>query len=127
MHRVHAAISLLVDCSSSVAHHAIALSASKFVHKKKSQRIYTSMHSGGFKLTKLTYTRLEENLIRHRGDRLSLHRQVLITASIRRAAPHSTGGGNGGILEQNDGLEAVEMTAKEVLSQNDTYIGNTFI
>ena len=30
----------------------------------------TSMHSGGFELTKLTYTRLEDNLIRHRGDRL---------------------------------------------------------
>ena len=27
------------------------------------------MHSGGFELTKLTYTRLEDNLIRHRGDR----------------------------------------------------------
>ena len=30
------------------------------------------MHSGGFELTKLTYTRLEENLIRHRGDRVLL-------------------------------------------------------
>ena len=27
------------------------------------------MHSEGFELTKLTYTRLENNLIRHRGDR----------------------------------------------------------
>ena len=50
---------------------ALALSASQFVHKKKSPRIYTSMHSGGFELTKLTYTRLEDNLIRHRGDRPS--------------------------------------------------------
>ena len=49
--------------------HALALSASQFVHKKKSQRIYTSMHSEGLELTKLTYTRLEDNLIRHRGDR----------------------------------------------------------
>ena len=49
--------------------HALALSASHFVHKKKSPRIYTSMHSGGFELTKLTYTRLEDNLIRHRVDR----------------------------------------------------------
>ena len=48
--------------------HALALSASQFVHKKKSQRIYTSKHSGGFVLTKLTYTRLEDNPIRHRGD-----------------------------------------------------------
>ena len=46
--------------------HALALSASQFVHKKKSQRIYTSMHSAGLELTKLTYTRLEDNLIRHR-------------------------------------------------------------
>ena len=49
--------------------HALALSASQFVHKKKSQRIHTSMHSAGLELTKLTYTRLENNLIRHRGDR----------------------------------------------------------
>ena len=27
------------------------------------------MHSGGFELTKLTNTRLDDNLIRHRGDR----------------------------------------------------------
>ena len=33
--------------------HALALSASQFVHKKKSQRIYTSMHSAGLELTKL--------------------------------------------------------------------------
>ena len=49
--------------------HALALSASQLVHKKKSQRIYTSMHSAGLELTKLTCTRLEDNLIRHRGDR----------------------------------------------------------
>ena len=52
--------------------HALALSASQFMHKKKSQRIYTSMHSAGLELAKLTYTRLEDNLIRHRGDRLLL-------------------------------------------------------
>ena len=51
--------------------HALALSASKFVHRKKSQRIYTGTHSAGLELTKMTYnTRLEDNLIRHRGDRL---------------------------------------------------------
>ena len=49
--------------------HALALSASQFVHKKNSKRIYTSVHSAGLELTKLTYTRLEDNLIRHRGDR----------------------------------------------------------
>ena len=50
--------------------HALALSTSQFVHKKKSQRMYTSMRSAGFELTKLISTRLEDNLIRHRGDRL---------------------------------------------------------
>ena len=53
-----------------LTHALLALSASQFVHEKKSPRNYTSMHSGGFELTKLTYTRLEDNLIRHRGDRL---------------------------------------------------------
>ena len=55
--------------------HALALSASQFVHKKKSQRIYTSLHSAGLELTKLTYTRLEDNLIRHRGDRIMLQQR----------------------------------------------------
>ena len=32
------------------------------------------MHSAGLELTKLTYTRLEDNLIRHRGDRYITHR-----------------------------------------------------
>ena len=49
--------------------HALALSASQFVRKKKSPRIYASMHSAGLELTKLACTRLEDNLIRHRGDR----------------------------------------------------------
>ena len=49
--------------------HALPLSASQFVPEKKSQRIYTSMHSAELELTKLTYTRLEDNPIRHRGDR----------------------------------------------------------
>ena len=53
--------------------HAVALYASQFVRKKKSPRIYTNMHSGGFEVTKLTYTRLEDNLIRHRRDRRALH------------------------------------------------------
>ena len=56
--------------------HALALSASQFVHKKKSQRIYTSMHLAGLKLTKLTYTRPDDNLIRHRG---CMHGRVLRT------------------------------------------------
>ena len=53
--------------------HALALSASQFVYKKKFQRIYTSMHSAGLELTKLTYTRLQDYLIRHRGDRTVIH------------------------------------------------------
>ena len=32
--------------------------------------MYTSMHSGGLELTKLTHTRLEDHLIRHRSDRV---------------------------------------------------------
>ena len=36
-----------------------------FVHKKKPLRIYASMHSGGLELTRLTYTRLEDNLTRY--------------------------------------------------------------
>ena len=49
--------------------HALALSASQFLHKKKSQRIFTRMHSAGLELTKLTYTRLEDNMIRYWRDR----------------------------------------------------------
>ena len=74
--------------------HALALSASQFVRKKKSPRIYASMHSGGFELTKPTYTRLEDNLIRHRGDRATglwhpgaryiTHDQRSITHSLQR-------------------------------------------
>ena len=63
------------DCSS-IFHrgvlptHALALSASQSARKKKSPRLYTSTHSEGFELTKPTYTRLEDNLIRHRGDQI---------------------------------------------------------
>ena len=49
--------------------HALALSASQLGHKKKSQRLCTSLHTAGLELTKLTYNRLEDNLIRHRDDR----------------------------------------------------------
>ena len=41
--------------------------------------MYTSMHSGGLELAKLTYTRLEDNLIRHRGNRLLLVADAGIT------------------------------------------------
>ena len=46
--------------------HALALSASQFVHKEHSLRMYTSIYSAGLELMKLTYTRLEDNLIHHR-------------------------------------------------------------
>ena len=74
--------------SSSIFHrvlltHALALSASQFVHEKKSQRIYSNMHSAGLELTKLTYTRLEDNLIRHRGDRSKGDRSVTPVDVVR--------------------------------------------
>ena len=66
--------------------HALALSATQFLHKKKSQEVFTSMHSGGFELTKLTYTRLEDNLIRHWGDR-----QLISLQDSRQRCPCSSG------------------------------------
>ena len=52
--------------------HALAFPASQFVHKKKSQQIYISVHSARLELTNLTYTRLDDNLKRHRGDHVDL-------------------------------------------------------
>ena len=82
------------DCSS-IFHrvlltHALALSASRFMHKKSSLQFYTSMHSGGHELTKPTYTSLEYNLIRHRGDRLHIHcrRQRKLNTSKRSPPTH---------------------------------------
>ena len=47
--------------------HAFAFSASQFVHKKKSPLIYTSSYVlGGIRTRE---NDLEDNLIRHRGDR----------------------------------------------------------
>ena len=63
-------------------YHALALSACQIVNKIKCQRIYTSMHSGGFELTRLTYARLEDNLIRHRGDRLLTEHQAPVFTCI---------------------------------------------
>ena len=75
--------------------HALAFSASQFVRKKKSPRIYTSIHSGGFELTKLNYTRLEDNLIRHRGEdigrRLPLGTTVYL---VPRSTLYTEGGIN---------------------------------
>ena len=43
------------------------------------------MHSAGLELTKLTYTRLEDNLIRHRGDRFYIQ-----DSSVRSTRPPSS-------------------------------------
>ena len=64
-----------------LTHALLAFSARQFVRKKKSQQIFTSMHSGGFELTKLTYTRLEDNVIRHRGDRIRLYKRRSVVIS----------------------------------------------
>ena len=64
--------------------HALALSASQFVRKKKSPRMYTSMHSAGLQLTKLTYTRLEDNQIRHRGDRINVGQRLPLERACTR-------------------------------------------
>ena len=40
------------------------------------------MHSAGLELTKLTYTTLEDNVIRHRGDRILLERDKLYFVHI---------------------------------------------
>ena len=59
---------LLVDFPSSVANsRSIALRKSLYAPEKSLQN-YANMHPGGLELTKLTYTRLEDNLIRHLGD-----------------------------------------------------------
>ena len=43
--------------------HAFALSASQSLHKEKSLRIYASMRSVELELTKLTYSRHDDNLL----------------------------------------------------------------
>ena len=67
----HSHFPLLVDFHRMLLTHAHGLCASQFVHKKKSLRIYTSMHSGGLELNKLTYSRHEDSLLHHQGDRCS--------------------------------------------------------
>ena len=54
-------------CQLTLSRFPQALSASQFVHQKKSPSVYTSMDSGGLELTKTDFIRLEDNLIRHRG------------------------------------------------------------
>ena len=40
------------------------------------------MHSAGLELTKLTYTRLEDNLVRHQGDRLMISLIVVVVVVL---------------------------------------------
>ena len=40
------------------------------------------MHSAGLELTNLTYTRLEDNLTRHRGDRYGLNTDRIQTSLV---------------------------------------------
>ena len=65
-HRVPA-ILLLVDCSSSVAANSRSRAFRKSICAQE-KKVPTNLYERGFELTKLTYTRLEDNLIRHRGD-----------------------------------------------------------
>ena len=84
--------------------HALALSASQFEHKEKSRRIYTSMHSAGLKLTKLTYTRLEDSLIRHRGDRVVMSLPCtlpLLVAPLRAKRFHRHCSGQPALLNRH--------------------------
>ena len=67
--------------------HALALSASQSscAQEKVPTNLYEYMHSTGLELTKLTYARLEDNLIRHRGNRLYIiHVRVRHADEIRR-------------------------------------------
>ena len=78
--------------SSNVANsRTFALSASQFVHKKKSLRIYSSITMGGLELTQLTYSRHEHNVLHHRRDRVTLTH--LCNNAVRG---HRTGSNNSG-------------------------------
>ena len=73
---------------SSVANSRSRAFRKSIVRKKKSQRNYTSMQSAGLELTKLTYTTLEDNLMRHRGDRF--WRYECATECLSYVAPRRT-------------------------------------
>ena len=76
------AIPLLVDFSSSVANSRSRAFRKSICAQEKIPGIDTSMRSGGLELAKLTYcTRLEHNLIRHRGDRLYICAQFVLNYS----------------------------------------------
>ena len=54
--------------------------------RKSPHDFFTSMHSGGLELTKVTCTKLEDNLIRRRGDRSCMYCWVLTTMLPRKQA-----------------------------------------
>ena len=59
---------LIVHFSSSVANSRSRAFRKSISAQEKAPRRIIRVRSGGFELTKLTYTRLEDNLIRHRGS-----------------------------------------------------------
>ena len=66
---------------SSVANSSSRAFRKSIYAQEKVPTILYVCHSGGLELTKLTFTRVEDNLIRHRGDRL------LRTYKVRFPAP----------------------------------------
>ena len=56
--------------SSNVANSRFRAFRESICAQEKVPTNFTSMHSGGLELTKLTYNRDEDNQLRHRGDRL---------------------------------------------------------
>ena len=76
-------VPLLVDLSSSIANPS-SRAICKSICAQEKVPMYTSRHSGALELTKLAYTWLEDNLIRHRGDRLNTSR--VESGRIRRCS-----------------------------------------
>ena len=70
------AIPLLVDFSSSGANSRSRTFCTSICAQEGVPANY--MHSRGLEPTKLTYTRLEDNLIRHRGDQYTMSRRLVI-------------------------------------------------
>ena len=70
----------IISCC--LAHALRFIRKSYCAQEKVPPRIYTSMHSGGLELAKLTYSRLEDNLTHHRGDRQ--HKHTLLRELVAR-------------------------------------------
>ena len=87
------AIPLLVDFSLSVANTRSRAFRESFCALEKvptNLYEYACMHSGGLELMKLTYTRVEDNLIRHRGDRTAFGTMYSSSACECAVCHHST-------------------------------------